>query len=34
MKKGFFETSLIIETKSFYKTQELFELIKEKFGDL
>jgi len=33
MRNGFLDTSLIIETKVFYKTQELFELIKEKLGD-
>ena len=33
MKKGFFTTSLIINTKRYYKTDELFELLKDKFGD-
>ena len=33
MKKGFFHTELIIDTKRYYPPQELFELLKENFGD-
>jgi len=33
MKKGFLHTELIIDTKRHYPMQELFEMVKERFGD-
>jgi len=33
MRKGFSHTELIIDTKRYYPLQELFEMVKKRFGD-